>query len=237
MPDPTIVAVGAQVTNTTTGAVTLTAAQPTGARNGDLLIVVVRQDYQHTNPGSNARAVTTPTGFTVSGNSGASSIGASSSQRVSLSIFHGVRTGSGSIAVDISAGVGIVSLYEAATVIAVRNCSDTANPITQSVGGTTPTWPTTAQTLTVGADNSASLSIITNRSTTAQTLDTANGYTVSTSSTTQPAYAVAYRTVNTPNQAVPQWTGSGILRAQVTFELEYGPAYGGIYIDGAVHLS
>jgi hypothetical protein len=236
MADPYVVGVGVEATNTTTGAVTISAAQPAGARNGDLLLAVLRQDYRHTNGAGNIRTHTDPTGAINTASAGASSVGASSSQRVSLNVHAIPRTGSGNISIDIAAGGGIVSLFEALTIIAVRHCSDIANVITQSVNGTTPSWPTTAQTLTVDADTSASLSIITNRSTTAQTLSTANGYTSTTSSATQPAYAVAYRTVDTPSQAVPLWTGSGILRAQVTFELVYG-ALGGIYIDGAVHLA
>jgi hypothetical protein len=237
MPDPTIVGIGAEVSNTTTGAQTLTASQPSGLRNGDLLLVVLRQDYQHTNGAGNIRTHTDPTGVIATAPAGASSIGVSSSLRVSLNVHAIPRTGSGSVSVDIAAGGGIVNLYERLFIIGVRNASTIRNTQAQSVNGTTPTWPTTAQTLTVGADDSAAISIITNRSTTAQTLSTANGFSVSHDDIDQPAVAVAYRTVNTPSQAVPLWTGSGILRAQVTFEVVWGPSNSGIFIDGAVHLA
>jgi hypothetical protein len=157
------------------------------------------------------------------------------SQRVLLWLWTQARAGSGGIDITIPAGGGISSLRERAYMIAVRNASSLRNSIGQSTGATS--WPTTAQTLTVGADNSAAMSIITNRSTSAQTLSTANGFSVVHTDTDQPATAVAFRTVDTPSQAVPRWTGSGGLRAQQTFEIVWAPNVSGMYLDGAIHLS
>lgn len=221
MPDPTIVGIGAEASNTSTGAVTLTAVQPSGLRNGDLLLVVWRQDYQHTSGSANLRSVTAPTGQIAQATSTAANIGGTNTQRVSLAVWAIVRNGAANVSVSINAGAGIASLHERLFIIGMRNASTIRNAIGQSSGATS--WPTTAQTITVGAGDSAALSIITNRSTTAQTLSTANGFTVEHSDTDQPAVAVAYRTVDTPSQAAPQWTGSGNLRAQTSFEVVYGP--------------
>jgi hypothetical protein len=220
MSDPVVVGFGTQVTSTSSSAVTLSVPQPVDAVDMDLLLVVVRQDYVYTTSGS-VRVPSAPAGTIRSTSATAGSTGTSTSQRVSLMVYALLRSGSGDIPVDISAGTSATGVKEAAFCVAVRNASTIRNPIGQTLGGSMITWPTTAQTLTVDAGNSAAMSIITNRSTTAQTLDTANGFSLDYSSATQPATALAYRTVDTPSQAVPQWTGSGGLRAQVTFEIVF----------------
>jgi hypothetical protein len=205
--------------STVTGATALTANEPAGAIEGDLLIAVFVRRVIFDNSGAPGN-VTGPDGWANAGSRTQTAPGASSNTRVSVQAWSLQRTSaSASASVSIAASAFTETSNQRLFVMGVRGPISTGSDTNQ--GDTSTGWPTSAQSLTADSETTGVLSIITNNGTTAQSLETANGFTRVNTGTTIPAHAVAFRSIaDAGTYAVPIWTGTGGVRAMTSFLLQ-----------------
>lgn len=236
MADPTIAQWGADDTNTSTSAVTLTAP----GVSGDLAVLVFRSLFDHNNssPTSWRTPTVVPSGWTPLVNVQAASPGASRTTRLFLYTWWKLNDGN-SVDVDVASAVGGLLAQDAVFLIGFSSATgvDTDTP-TQDSNSTS--WPTSAQNIGVTNNDARVVSIITAGAGTAPTINTANSFTRNHDSAGPPPMAAADRAVDSGTIALPTWNGAGLFRVQVGFTVINNPAPpagSGIYVDGAVHLN